>query len=81
MDKITFYDEETNEEVVFEIIDQLKIDDKHYLLVADEEDEALILKVVKDNGQELTYEIVEDQKELQKVTLLLLESDEYDIEV
>lgn len=81
METITFFDEETNEEIELEIIDQIKVDGKQYLLVADEEDNALIFKAVEDDGEEITYEIVEDDHELQKVTLLLMESDEYDIEV
>ena len=74
MDKINFYDELTGETIQFEVIDQATIDGQKYLLVADEEDIATILK-------EITYELVEDDEELQKVALTLMESDEYDIEV
>lgn len=81
MDKITFFDEETNEEILLEIIDQAQVDGIQYLLVADDEDNALIFKTVKDDEEEITYEIVEDDLELQKLTLIFLESDEYDIEV
>ena len=81
MEKISFFDEETNEEIMLEIIDQAEVDGKQYLLVADDEDNALIFKTIKDDDEEITYAIVEDDLELQKVTLIFLENDEYDIEV
>lgn len=81
MDKINFYDELTSETIQFEVIDQATIDGQKYLLVADEEDIATILKEMSEDGDEITYELVEDDEELQKVALTLMESDEYDIEV
>ena len=36
---------------------------------------------MSEDGDEITYELVEDDEELQKVALTLMESDEYDIEV
>lgn len=81
MDKINFYDELIGETIQFEVIDQATIDGQKYLLVADEEDIATILKEMSEDGDEITYELVEDDEELQKVALTLMESDEYDIEV
>lgn len=81
MEKINFYDETTGETILFEVVDQAVIDGQKYLLVADEEDEATILKEVVDNGEEITYELVEDDNEFQKAALTLMESDEYDIEI
>nr|WP_307990152.1 DUF1292 domain-containing protein [uncultured Niameybacter sp.] len=81
MEKINFYDETTGETILFEVVDQTVIDGQKYLLVADEEDEATILKEVVDNGEEITYELVEDDNEFQKAALTLMESDEYDIEI
>ena len=81
MDKINFYDELTGEDIQFEVIDQTTIDGQKYLLVADEDDIATILKEMIDDGEEITYQLVEDDEELQKVALTLMESDEYDIEV
>ncbi|MEF9960398.1 MAG: DUF1292 domain-containing protein [Niameybacter sp.] len=81
MENIKFYDETTGETILFELIDQTVIDGKKYLLVADEEDNATILKEVVDDGYEITYELVEDDKEFQKAALTLMESDEYDIEI
>lgn len=81
MEKINFYDEVTGETILFEVVDQAIIDGKKYLLVADEEDEATILKEMVDDGEEITYELVEDDNEFQKAALTLMESDEYDIEI
>lgn len=81
METITFIDDTTGEEVEFEVIDQTMVDGAQYLLVANEEDEALILKAIDDEGDEITYALVEDELELQKITLIFIESDEYDIEV
>lgn len=81
MEKINFYDETTGETILFEVVDQAVIDGQKYLLVADEEDEATILKEIVDNGEEITYELVEDDNEFQKAALTLMESDEYDIEI
>lgn len=81
MEQIKFYDETTGEEILFEIVDQAIIDKVQYLLVADEDDNANILKAIKDDEQEITYKLVDNDFELQKATLIFLESDEYDIEV
>lgn len=81
MEKINFYDELTGDTILFEVVDQAIIDGQKYLLVADEEDEATILKEIVDNGEEITYELVEDDSEFQKAALTLMESDEYDIEI
>ncbi|MGL4738076.1 MAG: DUF1292 domain-containing protein [Cellulosilyticaceae bacterium] len=81
MDKIKFFDEELQQEVDLEIMDQILVDEVQYLLVADEDDVATILKLVQGDDEELTYEVVEDDAEFQKVALLLMESDEYDLEV
>lgn len=81
MEKINFYDEITGETIQFEVIDETTIDNQKYLLVADDEDVATILKEIVDNGEDITYELVEDDEELQRVALTLMESDEYDIEI
>lgn len=81
MEKINFYDEIADETIQFEVIDETTIDNQKYLLVADDEDVATILKEIVDDGENITYELVEDDEELQKVALTLMESDEYDIEI
>jgi len=78
MNKITF-DIDQNESVEFFILEQTKLNGQTYLLVTDsEEDEAecLILREVGETVEDSTYEIVEDDNELealQKVFETLLE--------
>ena len=78
---ITFFDETTGEEIEFEIVDKLTVDDQQYILVVDEEDEATILKEIEEDDETIKYELIEDENEFQRITLLFMESDEYDIEV
>ncbi|MGL4800528.1 MAG: DUF1292 domain-containing protein [Cellulosilyticaceae bacterium] len=80
METITFIDE-LGEEITFEVIDQVNLDGIQYLLVADEDDEAIILKAMQDQDDEITYELIEDENEFKQVALHFFESDEYDIEV
>lgn len=80
-EKILFVDETTGEEIEFEVVDELLVDEKKYILVVDEEDEATILKEIEEADDTITYELIEDENEFQRVTLLFMESDEYDIEV
>lgn len=72
---ITFYDSETNEKILFEVIDTFDMDGQRYLLVADEKDDAAILKEVQMGIQDITYQLIEDDDEFQKVALLFLGSD------
>lgn len=81
MEKILFWDEEANEEILFEIVDQLTIEDEKYILVEDEEEVATILKEVKQEDETITYALIENDEEFQKITLLFMESDEYDVEI
>ncbi|OON95747.1 MAG: hypothetical protein ATN36_07420 [Epulopiscium sp. Nele67-Bin005] len=83
MEKITFIDDEFNE-ILFEIVDQIEIDGTKYLLVEDEDEVATILKEAEDESSDeisITYQLIEDQNEFQKVMLSFMESDEYDIEI
>ncbi len=81
MEKITFYDEEAQEEVLFEILDSVVIDDNKYLLVVDEDDDATILKECQSDDELLVYTLLEDDNEFQKIALILMENDEYDLEI
>ncbi len=81
LEKIIFYDEDTGEEILFEIVDSTVFNDNKYLLVVDEDDEATILKEAKDKDDNLVYSLIENEDEFQQITLILMESDEYDIEV
>ncbi|SEQ08299.1 Protein of unknown function [Lachnospiraceae bacterium RM5] len=71
---IVFFDKETNKEEKFEIIEEARVSGVNYLLVAyaednnEEEADALILKdVSKEDEEEASYEIVEDEIELESI--------------
>ena len=71
MEKIVFTFEDTKEEVAFFVLEQTKVNEASYLLVAgSEEDEAECL-ILKDMSAaedvESVYEIVEDEVELSAV--------------
>lgn len=70
-DTITFTTED-GDEVIFQVVEETRINGVNYLLVYDqleeEEQEALILKdTSSDADAEAVYEIVEDEKELKAV--------------
>ena len=66
MDKITFYDTDSNEEVELFVIEQTTLKENKYLLVAEDdsnESDAYIFKEVSDDDNELTYVPVEEDDE------------------
>lgn len=74
---VTFTTED-GDEAVFHVIEETKINGTKYLLVLDdvedEEEEALILKEVSEEGTaEAFYDIVEDEKELSAVAAIFEE--------
>ncbi len=79
---------EHDEEVEFSIIDHVLLGKERYLLVIEtdeldnEEAEALILREVSINTNDVTYEIVEEDAEFQRVAELFSQKGEdYDIEI
>ena len=70
---IIMTEEETGDEIEFAVIDSLEEGGVRYLLVVesqlidDEDSEAIILKETGEEGDELTYEIVEDDEEFDKI--------------
>lgn len=71
MDKVSFTDPETNEEIEFFCLEQTTINGANYLLVtADEEgdSEAYILKETSTSEDgDTTYEMVEEDQELNAI--------------
>ena len=76
MEKIVFTSDD-GEKIDFFVIEEAKLNGTSYLLVSESEDddEALgyIMKQVVRDGDELTYEFVEDEKEIDAVAGLLEE--------
>ncbi|MBO7354517.1 MAG: DUF1292 domain-containing protein [Lachnospiraceae bacterium] len=77
MEKILFTGE-NGEKVEFFVIEEAKLNGTNYLLVTENEDDeeamAYIMKqVAKTSDKDLTYEFVEDEKEIEAVAGLLEE--------
>ena len=81
IEKIRFVDEETNEEIWFEVVDEVILDEIKYILVVDEDDISTILKQVNEADDEVEYTLVEDEDEFKKVATEFMTSEDYDIEV
>lgn len=79
--KIKFLDEETQEEIWFEVIDEVVLDQMKYILVVDEDDISTILRQTSEDGEEVEYVLVEDEDEFKKAATEFMTSDEYDIEI
>ncbi len=67
MEKITFIDSETNEEVDFFVEEETQLNGEKYVLVSDGDDEgdsqAYILKEIRTEDDEVLYQMVEDEVE------------------
>lgn len=81
MEKITFYDESNGEPILFEVVDEVSIDEQKYILVVDEDDIAAILKEITQDNEEATYALIEDDEEFKKIAVHFMSSEDYDIEV
>ncbi|MEA5084427.1 MAG: DUF1292 domain-containing protein [Lachnospiraceae bacterium] len=80
--------DENGEEVEFAVIDAVEADGQSYILVLeadlldDENAEAMILKKTAEDGEEVNYELIEDDAEFDKVAELFQNAnDEYDVEI
>lgn len=81
-------DDDTGEDIEFAIIDSVEDKGERYLLVIeselmdDDEAEAIILKEIAENEEDLTYALVEDDTEFDRVADLFSEkNEEYDVEI
>ena len=67
MEKVLFFDPQTNEEVEFAIEEETELNGAKYLLVSDGVEEgdsdAYILKEIRTEDEEVLYEMVEDDVE------------------
>ena len=75
MDKVVFQAPQNGEAVEFYVVEQTKINGIDYLLVTEEEDgdcDAYILKeVLQEENDEVTYELVESEEELEYMSRML----------
>jgi hypothetical protein len=80
MERIDFFDDETGEKIIFDILSAIQYKEDGYLLVIesdtdDEEEEVLayVLKATYLEGDDIIYEIVEDDELLEIVFPMLEE--------
>ena len=84
MEKVIFTDPDTQEQVEFAVEEETQLNGVKYLLVSqnteDEDDmtfDAYILKEIKDENDEVTYQVVEDEVEFLALARIFTElSDE-----
>lgn len=85
--KVEFKIEDTGEKVQFYVIEQVTINNATYLLVTEDNEafdelEAYILKEKNIDGEEVLYEIVENEEELTFIYKVFAEKiDEYDLDL
>ena len=79
--QITFVDEETGEEILFEVVDEVIINNVKYILVVDQEDISTILKQVNEADEELEYALVEEEDEFKLAAVEFMTNEDYDIEL
>ena len=81
VEKIKFLDQETNEEIWFEVVDEIILDNVKYILVVVEDEVSTILKQIGEHEEELDYVLVEDEDEFKKAATEFMTSEDYDIEI
>lgn len=84
MEKVIFTDPQTAEEISFYVVEETQLNGTKFLLVTEEEDgdsDAYILKETADETQDIIYEMIEDEKELNVIGRIFAELiDDADIE-
>ena len=89
MEKVMFTDPDTQEQVEFAVEEETQLNGVKYLLVSQNTDDkddmtfdAYILKEIKDENDEVTYQVVEDEVEFLALARIFTElsDDDTDIE-
>ena len=77
MEKVTFFDPETNQPVEFAVEEETQLNGAKYLLVSDGTEEgdsdAYILKEISTEDEETLYEVVEDDVEFSAIAKVFAE--------
>jgi hypothetical protein len=85
MEKILFSDPDTGSSVAFAVEEETQLNGTKYLLVSDGaesgDSEAYILKEVRAQGEEILYEIVEDDVEFSAIAKVFAELADEETEV
>ena len=75
MDSIVLYDENNNE-VRFNIIDTFGVDDKNFCALQAYDDDLILITEIINDGEEVIFKSIEDQKELDDIISLYEEMKE-----
>ena len=85
MEKITFMDPDTNEEIEFAVEEETELNGARYLLVSEGLEagdcDAYILKEVTTEGDEVVYQMVEDDVEFSALAKVFSELTDEDTDV
>jgi hypothetical protein len=76
MEKITFTDPETKEQIEFFVLEETKVNGTKYLFVTEEEEDdcdAYILKEIAAEDENIVYEMVEEETELTAIGKIFAE--------
>ncbi len=85
METVKFTDPDTGEEVEFLVEDETQLNGNKYLLVSESTEEqifdAYILKEIKDENDEVTYQVVEDDVEFMALARIFTELSDEDTDI
>lgn len=85
METVRFTDPETQEEVEFVVEEETQLNGCKYLLVSETSEElvfdAYILKEIKDENDEVTYAVVEDEVEFLALARIFTELSDEDTDI
>ena len=85
METVKFTDPETQEVVEFVVEDETQLNGDKYLLVSEATDDqvfdAYILKEIKDENDEVTYVVVEDEVEFMALARIFTELSDEDTDI
>lgn len=85
METVKFTDPDTQEVVEFVVEEETQLNGNKYLLVSETTDEqifdAYILKEIKDENEEVTYQVVEDEVEFMALARIFTELSDEETEI
>jgi hypothetical protein len=88
MEKVMFTDPDTQEQVEFAVEEETQLNGVKYLLVSQNTDDkddmtfdAYILKEIKDENDEVTYQVVEDEVEFLALARIFTELSDEDTDI
>lgn len=85
METVRFTDPDTQEVVEFVVEEETQLNGNKYLLVSETSEElvfdAYILKEIKDENDEITYQVVEDEVEFMALARIFTELSDEDTDI